>query len=139
MSITQYVLRSAMVLAILSPAIPANAALSGKLDTTASTTRLEHRNDLFAKKGADDKPGHTRRGRGRDDGPNHAFLLKLEETQVARRGADDKPGHIRHGRGTDDKPGHVSHGRGTDDQPGDNRHGRGSDDAAGDDHGGRRS
>jgi len=139
MSITQYVLRSAMVLAIVSAAIPANAALSGKLDATESTTRLEHRNDLFAKMGADDKPGHTRRGRGRDDGPNHAFLLKLEETQVARRGADDKPGHVRHARGTDDKPGHVRHGRGTDDQPGDNRHGRRSDDAAGDDHGGRRS
>ena len=126
MSITQYVLRSAIVLTMLSPAIPASAALSGKLDTTASTTRLEQSNDLVAKKGADDKPGHTRRGRGRDDGPNHAFLLKLEETQVARSGADDKPGHVRHGRGTDDQPGH-------------NRHGRGSDDAAGDDHGGRRS
>jgi hypothetical protein len=126
MSITQYVLRSAIVLTMLSPAIPASAALSGKLDTTANTTRLEQSNDLVAKKGTDDKPGHTRRGRGRDDGPNHAFLLKLEETQVARRGADDKPGHVRHGRGTDDQPGH-------------NRHGRGSDDAAGDDHGGRRS
>ncbi|OJF97239.1 hypothetical protein AX761_15110 [Rhizobium sp. 58] len=139
MSMTQYILRSAIVLAILSPAIPANAALSGKLDITASSTRLEHRNVLFVKRGADDKPGHIRRGRGRDDGPNHTFLLKLEGTQIARRSADDKPGHVRHGRGTDDKPGHVRRGRGTDDQPGHNRRGRGSDDATGDDHGGRRS
>ncbi|NZD48347.1 hypothetical protein [Rhizobium leguminosarum] len=126
MSVIQYALRSAIVLTMLSPGIPASAALSGKLDSAAGTTRLEQRNDLVAKKGADDKPGHTRRGRGRDDGPNHAFLLKLEKTQVARRGADDKPGHVRHGRGADDQPGH-------------NRHDRGSDDAAGDDHGGHRS
>ncbi|MCM2475504.1 hypothetical protein HGO38_18645 [Rhizobium sp. CG5] len=114
MSVTQYVLRSAIVLAMLSPAIPASAALNGELDTgVAGTTRLAQPYDLVARKGADDKPGHTRRGRGRDDGPNHTFLLKLDETQVARRGADDKPGH--------------------------NRRGRGSDDAAGDDHGGRRA
>ena len=126
MSVTQYALRSAMLLALLSPAIPASAALSSKLDTTANTVRVEERLDLVAKKGADDKPGHTRRGRGRDDGPNHAFMPKLEGTEVARRGADDKPGHVRRGRGADDAPGH-------------NRHGRGSDDAAGDDHGGRRA
>lgn len=124
MSITQYALRSAIVLTALSLAIPASAALSGKLDSTASATRLEQRNDLLAKRGADDKPGHTRRSRGRDDGPNHTFLLKLGKTQVARRGADDKPGHVRQGRGTDDKPGHNRHGRGSDDAAGDNRGGR---------------
>lgn len=89
MSITQYVLRSAIVLTMLSPAIPASAALSGKLDTTASTTRLGQSNDLIAKKGADDKPGHVRHGRD----------------------TDDKSGHNRHGRGSDDPAGDDHGGR----------------------------
>lgn len=150
MTVIKHILRPAIVLALLSPAIPASAALDGKLDVPAVAAQTGDK--LFAKKGADDKPGHNRRGRGRDDGPNHAFLLKLEEMLVARRGADDKPGHIRQSRGTDDTPGHVRHGRGSDDKPGDDRrgrgsddksgherHGRGSDDGASDDHGGRRS
>ena len=72
-----------------------------------------------ARGGADDAPGDDRggnRGRhggGRDDGPNHTFLLKDGATniQLARHGADDAPGDDRGGRGgrghgRDDGPNH---------------------------------
>jgi len=141
MSITKHALRSAIVLAALFSGASANAALNGSIGATdVSTARLHQNLDVLAKKGADDRPGHNRRGRGRDDGPNHAFLLKLDDVQVARRGADDRPGHIRHGRGADDATtGHNRRGRGSDDAVGHDRQGHGSDDAPGDDHGGRRS
>lgn len=60
---------------------------------------------IVARRGADDAPGHVRRGRG----------------------ADDAPGHVRRGRGTDDAAGSGRRGRGADDAGG-GRRGRGSDD-----------
>ena len=50
----------------------------------------------LAKRGADDAAGDQRRGRGADDGANHA-----------RRGADDAAGHQRRGRGADDGANHA--------------------------------
>lgn len=141
MSIIKHSLRSAIVFAALLSGMPANAALNGTFKATGpSVTPAAQSDDFLAKKGADDRPGHQRRGRGRDDGPNHAFLLKLDDVQVARRGADDRPGHIRRSRGADDATtGHQHRGRGADDATGHDRRGRGSDDSHRDDHGGRRS
>jgi hypothetical protein len=56
----------------------------------------------LAKRGADDAAGDDRggrgRGRGKDDGANHARR---------GRGADDAAGHQRRGRGQDDGPNHT--------------------------------
>lgn len=142
MSIGKHLVRSATVAAAVLFAVSANAALTTGIDIPAKPMTLTQSKDLFAKKGADDTKKDDRgrnRGRGRDDGPNHASVLKLEDMQMARRGADDAPGHIRHGRGADDAPGHIRHGRGADDSKGSSRRGRGSDDRSGDDHGGRRA
>jgi hypothetical protein len=144
MSKTKAALRGAIVTAMLFSGFSAQASLMPKDSNTASASRQDQQTlDLLAKKGADDRPGHSRRGRGRDDGPNHTFLLTppgLESFEVARRGADDPVGHVRHGRGSDDaKSGHKNRGRGSDDATGHGRRGRGSDDAPGDDNGRRRS
>jgi hypothetical protein len=64
-------------------------ALPGQAGTATTDT-------MIAKRGADDGAGHQRRGRGSDDGANHA-----------RRGADDGAGHQRRGRGSDDGAGHA--------------------------------
>jgi hypothetical protein len=68
----------------------------------------------LARRGADDPPGHVRRGRGTDDA-----------VSPSRRGTDDPATDQRRGRGRDDvTPG----GRGADDPPGHLRRGRGADD-----------
>ncbi|KQS76644.1 hypothetical protein ASG25_15285 [Rhizobium sp. Leaf384] len=113
-------------------AMSAQAALNSDIDGVGITAPAGQAYDLLARKGADDGKKDDRRGkgRGRDDGRNHAGIVKLDDIQMARRGADDAPGHIRKGRGRDDVPG--------DDRGGDDR---GNHDGSGhdmnDDHGGR--
>ena len=75
---------------------------------------------LVARNGADDPAGHDRgdrrgRGRGKDDGPDHADADTAPlsaPVQIARNGADDPAGHDRgdrrgRGRGKDDGPNHA--------------------------------
>jgi hypothetical protein len=129
MTIKQYLIGGATVIGAIMFAASSQAALTASIDPAGATATMRPDIDMLARKGGDDtkkddKGGTSRKGHGRDDGRNHAGVVKLDEVQVARRGADDAPGHVRKGRGRDDAPGHV-------------RHGRGSDDAAGDDHGGR--
>lgn len=52
----------------------------------------------------DDSQQFARRGRGKDDGPNHAAIKGDNSLQFARRGADDGAGHVRGGK--DDGPNH---------------------------------
>lgn len=152
MSINTQILRGVAIAATVLFAASANASLVSSTAMPGSSSGFEQ-SQQFARKGADDtRPDDRggRRGRGRDDGRNHAAVPATDGVQVARRGADDGPGHVRRGRGTDDGPGHVRRGRGaddtgthgrrgrgSDDPSGHGRHGRGSDDHPGDDHGGR--
>lgn len=83
-------------------------ALGAALSTTAGVAAAAQRNEAtrldtaiditLARRGADDAAGDDRggRGRGKDDGANHA-----------RRGADDAAGHQRRGRGADDGANHA--------------------------------
>ncbi|WP_263723098.1 hypothetical protein [Defluviimonas sp. WL0075] len=61
------------------------------------------------RRGADDPAGDDRgRGRGSDDGANHASGPVLDGVQMARRGADDPAGDDRgRGRGSDDGANHA--------------------------------
>ena len=90
MSVTK-LLASAAFLAVMGSALPASASITG--DFTSQTTAASSANQLIlARRGADDGANHDNgggRGRGRDDGANHA-----------RNGADDGAQHDQ-GRGHD--------------------------------------
>jgi len=101
---------SAFNAAAASP-VTLTAPSGDKFAVTSDATPI-----LVARRGADDPPGHVRRGRGTDDA-----------VSPSRRGADDPAIDQRRGRGRDDMM--TPSRRGADDPPGDLRRGRGRDDA----------
>src|SRR3954451_11730145 len=91
-------------------AVPASAYSTADQSNTPSVTKqTEGKALLLARKGADDRRGDDRGGKGKDDGANHASnetgptLLLL-----ARNGADDRKGDDRGGKGKDDGANHAS-------------------------------
>ena len=81
----------------LLAALLATVGFAAQASTVQTPTSATLTIDL-AKRGADDAAGDQRRGRGTDDGANHA-----------RRGADDAAGDDRggRGRGKDDGANHA--------------------------------
>ena len=107
------ILTLSVVSALAALAAPYDVAFTNT-STSTSTSTSDATPILVARRGADDPPGHVRRGRGTDDA-----------VSPSRRGADDPATDQRRGRGRDDvTPG----GRGADDPPGHLRRGRGRDD-----------
>lgn len=135
MSMKPYIVSATVVLTAMLSGAAANAKPMQDIDGKSFGTSLVRSNsEQVARKGADNRPGDTRGGRGRDDGRNHAFLFNLDGVQLARQGADDGAGHVRHGRGSDDGAGDHHQGRGNE---GAGHGGHGGDDRRGDDHGRR--
>lgn len=85
------------------------AILSAALFSTpafASTAPSQTKAAPALERSQDDATQLSRRGRGRDHGPNHAMKGKFTGLEFARRGADDPAGHTRQGRGRDDGQNH---------------------------------
>lgn len=61
---------------------------------------------LLGKHGADDPASDDRGGHGKDDGPNHPWVVS-PKVILAKHGADDPAGDDRGGHGKDDGPNHT--------------------------------
>ena len=61
-----------------------------------STVATLSATSAYARQGADDAAGHTRQGRGKDDGAKHTMIKGDDSIQMARRGRgghDDGANH----------------------------------------------
>ncbi len=129
---------AAVALAIASVTMAFGTGANAKIafvdgvTTDLSAVSGDQNQFILSRRGADDPAGDDRRGRGRgtDDGPNHATIDLLKGFETARRGADDPAGDDRggRGRGKDDGANHATiellksfetarRGRGRDDGP----------------------